>query len=230
MNLKAPPLYILAFLLLTFLVQEVHDWAHVLAVRVTCHCWPVRDFGFWALCGSPSSGQHALISIAGPVINVVLLLTGWSLLHPENSTEEHSLGVALVFAALPLKNLVEGFGGYSDITDCIRWLQRHGPMSNQGFSRGLGLVIVLLLNVPALLRAFFRLPGYKGKLIAFPLLFLLPDWLDRLSNRQLNKWLIAPDTGQWHAYALVGGWLLVLAIGFFLTRRQLKRLIRELSL
>jgi hypothetical protein len=230
MNLKAPPLYILAFLLLAFLVQEIHDWAHVLAVRVTCHCWPLREFGSWILCGSPSAGQHALISVAGPLIDVVLLLTGWSMLNAENSPEEHSLGIALVFAALPWNNLIEGFRGYSDITDCIRWLQRHGPMSNQGFARGFGLVIVLLLNVPALIRAFIRLPGYKGKGIAFPLLLLLPAWLNRLWNRQLNKWLIGPDTGQWHAYALVGGWLLVLAIGFFLTRKQLKGLIRELSL
>ncbi|HTR31462.1 MAG TPA: hypothetical protein VMH27_19450 [Puia sp.] len=230
MNLKAPPLYILAFLILAFLVQELHDWAHFLMVRVTCHCWPLREFGSWVLCGSPSAGQHALIAVSGPVIDVVLLLAGWSLLNSENSPEEHSLGVALVFAALPLKNLIEAFGGYSDITQCVQWLQRHGPMSNRGFARGLGLVIVLLLNVPPLVRAFFRLPGYKGKLIAFPLLFLLPDWLDRLSNHQLNKWLIGPETGQWQAYALVGGWLLVLTIGFFLTRRQLKGLIRELSL
>jgi hypothetical protein len=230
MNLKAPPLYILSFLLLVFLVQDLHDWAHILAVRVTCHCWPVRTFGAWVLCGSPSAGQHALISIAGPMINVVLLLTGWSLLNPENSVEEHSLGVALVFAALPLNNLIGAFGGGGDITDCVRWFQRHGPNSNRHFASGLGLVIVLLLNVPPLVRAFLRLPGYKGKLIAFPLLLLLPGWLDQLWNRQLNRWFIGPETSQWAAYAEVGAWLLVLVIGFFLTRRQLKGLIRELSL
>jgi hypothetical protein len=230
MNLKAPPLYVLSFLLLVFLVQEVHDWSHVLAVRVTCHCWPDRFFGGWVLCGSPSAGQHALISIAGPLIGIVLLLTGWSLLHPDNSVEEHSLGVALVFAALPLTNLIEAFRGSGDITDCIRWLQRHGPMSNRHFASGLGLVIVLLLNVPVLVRAFLRLPGYKGKLIAFPLLFLLPGWLLQLWNRQLDRWFMGPGAPQWNAYAEVGVWSLVLVIGFFLTRRQLKHLITELSL
>ena len=230
MNLKAPPLYILSFLLLVFLTQEVHDWAHVLAVRVTCHCWPVREFGRWVLCGSPSSGQQALIAVAGPLIDVVLLLTGWSLLDQENSTDDWSLGIALVFAALPWNNLFEAFRGYGDVTDCVRWLQRHGPMSNRHFATVFGLVIVLILNLPPLIRAFLRLPGYKGRLIAFPLLLLLPGWLDHLVNRQLNKWLIGPDSGQWHAYALVGAWALLLFAGFLLTRRRLKGLIRELSL
>lgn len=229
MNLKVSPLYILAFVLLVFLMQEVHDWAHVLAVRVTSHCWPLRSYGAWVMCGSPSSGQHALISVAGPLINVVLLLTGWSLLHPDNSVEENSLGVALVMAALPLNNLVAAFRGGGDITDCIRWLQRHGPLSNHAFATRLGLIIVLILNVPPLIRTVLRLPGYKGKLIAFPLMFLLPGWLIQLWYKELNKWLIGADTGQWEAYALVAGWLLVLLVAFFLTRRKLKGLIRELT-
>ena len=58
----------------------------------------------------------------------------------------------------------------------------------------------------------------------------LPGWLDKVWNRELNRWFIGPDTTQWQAYAYVGGWFLVLAICFFLTRRQLKGLIRELSL
>ena len=230
MNLKAPPLYILCFLMLVFLVHEIHDWAHVLAVRVTCHCWPVRTFGDWVLCGSPSSGQQALILFAGPLINVVLFWAGWSLLHEDNSSEENSLGVALVFAALPLNNLIAAFTGGGDITEGIRWIQRHGPGSNHRLVTMMGLVIQLLIIGPALVRAFLRLPGYKGKLIAFPLLFLLPGWLDKVWNRELNRWFIGPGTTQWQAYAYVGAWFLVLAIGFFLTRRQLKGLIRELTL
>src|SRR5579872_4955166 len=147
MNLKAPPLYILAFLLLVFLVQDVHDWAHVLAVRVTCHCWPARIFGNWTPCGSPSAGQQALIFIAGPLINVVFFLTGWSLLNVENTTEEHSLGIALFFAALPWNNLIAAFSGGGDITWFIRWIQRHGPRSNYTMASGIGLIVQLLIIV-----------------------------------------------------------------------------------
>jgi len=230
MNVKAPPLYILSMLLLVFLVYECHDWAHILAVRVTCHCWPVRTFGDWVICGSPSNGQHALILIAGPVINVVLFWAGWSLLDAENTAEENSVGVALVFAALPLNNLVAAFSGGGDITESLRWIQRHGPMSNRHMVTLMGLLIQLLIIGPTLVRAFIRLPGYKGKLIAFPLLFLLPGWLDELLNGLLNRWFIGPDTTQSHAYLYVGIWFLVLLIGFIFLRRQLKGLIKELSL
>jgi hypothetical protein len=230
MNLKAPPLYILSFLVLLFLVQDVHDWAHMLVVRVTCHCWPVRMFGSWLLCGSPSPGQHALISVAGPLVNAILLLTGWALLHPENPVEENSLGVALVFAALPLNNLIAGFTGGGDITETIRWMQRHGFDSNVGFAKKLGLVIVLLLNVPALVRAFLALPGFKGRAIAFPLFFLLPGWLIKLWSAQLNRWFIGPETTWLQTYIYTGIWSGLLVVGFILTRRQLKGLIRELSL
>ena len=230
MNLKTPPLYILSFLLLVFLVQDVHDWAHVLAVRVTCHCWPERMFGSWVLCGSPSGGQHALISVAGPLINVALFLTGWALMDIENSVEEHSLGIALFFAAMPWTNLIAACRGGCDITDFIRWIQRHGPTSNHALVSRIGLIVQLLIIVPGLIRAFLRLPGYKGKLIAFPLLLLLPAWLERLWYAQLNKWFLGPDTGLWQAYTYVGAWSVLVAVGFFLLRRQLKGLIRELSL
>lgn len=230
MNLKLHPLYLIAFLSLVFLVHECHDWVHVLVTRVACHCWPVRTFGSWLICGSPSTGEHALITIAGPLINIILFWAGWSLLDAENSAEEHSLGVALIFAALPLDYLIAAFTGGGDITDFIRLIQRHGPLSNHSLATKIGLVVGLLVVLPGLIRAFLRLPGYKGKLFAFPLFFLLPGWLDKIWNRQLNRWLIAPDTTQWHAYTLVGIWFGVLVVCFFLTRRYLKGLIRELSL
>lgn len=230
MNLKLHPLYIPAFLLLVFLVQEVHDWSHVLAVRVICHCWAGRHFGDWVLCGTPSAGQHALISIAGPLINIVMFWAGWSLLDAENSAEENSLGAALVFAAMPLNNLLAAFTGGGDITDSLRWIQRHGPNSNRHLVAGMGLVVQLLIILPGLVRAFLRLPGYKGKAIAFPLLLLLPGWLEKLWNGQLNRWFIAPETTWVREYEYVGIWFVVLLVGFFLTRRQLKGFIKELSL
>jgi hypothetical protein len=190
----------------------------------------MRMFDAWDFCGSPSVGQRALVLVAGPLVFYVLLWVGWLLLHPDNPTDQISLGCALVFACLPLNNLMAAFAGGGDLTDCIRWMQRHGPNSNRHFATMLGLLLGLLLIVPPLQRAFFRLPGYKGKLIAFPLLFLLPGWLDRLWNRQLNHWFIPTGTSQEQAYIRVIGWLILLLIGWFLTRKQLKRLITELSL
>lgn len=230
MNLKVSPFYILAFLLLLFLVHEIHDWMHVLAVRGTCHCWPVRLFGSWEICGSPSAGQHAIIDVAGPLINVLLYVAAWNLLDPENSADEYSLGVALLFAPLPWNDLIAAFSGGGEITDCIRWMQKHGPQSNRSFAGGLGLVIQLALILPPLVRAFRRLPGYKGRLIAFPLFLLLPVWLDKHWNQLLNQWFIPAGSTLWHGYIVVGAWFVLLLAGFLLTRRHLKGLITELSL
>ena len=121
MNLKAPPLYILSFLILVFLVHEFHDWAHTLMATLTCQCWGSRIFDGWDFCTTSlvTSGQRALATLAGPIINYVLLWIGYSELHPENSTEEHSLGVALVFACLPLNNLMAAFSGGGDLTSAI---------------------------------------------------------------------------------------------------------------
>ncbi|HLI93759.1 MAG TPA: hypothetical protein VKU83_09125 [Puia sp.] len=230
MNLKLSPRYVIAFLILLFLMQQIHDWAHVLAVRVTCHCWASRAFDTWLICGSPSPGQHALIAISGPLINFVLLWLGWALLHPESTVEEDSVGVALVFAAQPLDLLVAAFKGGGDLTDSLRWIQQHGPASNHHFVSRLGVVLMLLLVIPPLVRAFLRLPGYKGRLIAFPLLFLLPGWLQRLWHRELTHWFITPDTSLLHAYILVGAWTGLLLIGCILTARWLRKFIWELSL
>jgi hypothetical protein len=230
MNLKLSPLHILSFLILLFLVQQLHDWTHILAVRVTCHCWGQRIFESWEICGSPSSGQHALIAISGVLINFALLWVGWSLLHPEGSTEENSIGIALVFAAQPWDNLVAAFRGGGDLTESLRWIQQHGPMSNQHFVTRLGLFLMLLLVIPPLVRAFIQLPGYKGKLIAFPLLLLVSGWLTRWWSRQLTHWFIPADATMSTTYIAVGVWTLLLAVGCFFTARWLKGFIRELSL
>lgn len=230
MNLKLSAWHILAFLILLLLVQQLHDWAHVLTVRVTCHCWAARTFDGWQICGYPSPGQHALISISGPLINFALLWIGWALLHPESPVEENSVGVALVFVAQPLNLLIAAFKGGGDLTDALRWVQRHGPASNYHFVSRLGLLLTLLLVIPPLVRAFKRLPGYQGRAIAFPLLFLLPPWLEHLWHRQMTHWFITDNTTWLHAYILVGAWTVLLLIGCVLTARWLRKLIWELSL
>ena len=92
------------------------------------------------------------------------------------------------------------------------------------------LVLMLLLVIPPLVRAFMRLPGYKGKLLAFPLLFLLPGWLTRSWSRQLTHWFIPTDATMTGTYVAVGIWTVLLAVGCFFTARWLRDFIRELTL
>ena len=230
MNLKLSPLHILAFLILLFLVQQIHDWAHVATVRVTCHCWAYRVFDDWKICGDPSPGQQALILISGSLINLVLMWVGWAMLHPESPVEDNSVGIALVFAAQPLSYLIAAFRGGGELTEALAWVQRHGPASNHHFVTRMGLIITLVLVLPALIRAFLVLPGYKGKLIAFPLFLLLPSWLVRLGDGALTRLFITPDVSLMHAYIMVGVWTVLLVIGLIFTARWLKTFINELSL
>jgi hypothetical protein len=232
MKLKLTPLYIVSFLFLLFLVHEVHDWSHALMARAVSPCWGIRMFDSWDFCAgyTVSSGQRALTLIAGPIINYLLLWIGWRYLDQDNPLEEQSLGCSLVFATLPLNGLLAAFDGGGDLTNALRYLQQHGTSYNHRLVTIMGLLLVLALTVPPLLRAFLSLPGYKGKLFIFPVLLLVPVWLDRmLVGKWLNNWLITPGTSQAQAYAWVIGWLAFLLIGWIFTRQWLKDLMRELS-
>ena len=233
MKLKLTPLYILSFLFLLFLVHEVHDWSHALMARVVSPCWGPRIFDGWDFCTGykVSSGQRALALIAGPLINYLLLWIGYTLLDPERPLNEQSMGCSLVFAALPLNGLLAAFDGGGDLTNTIRWFQQHGPATNHRLVTIMGLALVIALTVPPLLRAFLSLPGYKGRFLVFPVLFLIPGLLDHLLvGKWLNAWLITPDMTQAHAYALVGGWGGFLLLGLLLTWQHLEDMMSELSL
>jgi hypothetical protein len=233
MKLKVTPLYILSFLCLVFLVHEVHDWAHALVARLICDCWGSRIFDGWDFCAgcSVSSGEQALPTIAGPIINFVLLWIGWGRLHPDSPAEDKSWGIALIFAALPWNILLAAASGGGDLTSAMRFMQQHGPNSNHQWVSKWGFLITLVLTVPPIVRAFIQLPGYQGKLIVFPLMLLVPGWVDRqVVGKLLNHWLIPPGTSQNQAYFWVLAWLVLVLAGWFFTRRKLEGLVNELSL
>jgi hypothetical protein len=233
MKLKLTPLYIVSFLFLVFLIHEIHDWTHALAARAVCDCWGPRGFDRWDFCAgcTVSTGQRALALIVGPFINFALLWVGWRKMDPENPLDEQSLGCSLNFACLPLNLLLAAGSGGGDLTNALRFMQQHGPATNRRLVGIMGLLIVLVLTLPALFRAFILLPGYQGKFLIFPALLLLPVWLDKwLVGKQLNNWLIGPDATQNHGYAWVIGWFFFVLIGWLFTRRWLEDLVGELSL
>ena len=180
MNLKLTPLYLLSFLILVFLVHEIHDWTHTLVARVICPCWGMRVFDAWDFCPDcfASSGQRALATLAGPVINFILLWMGWSLLNEDNQPDEQSVGFTLVLACLPLNILLAATAGGGDLTAAIRWLEPDIAHDNPHLVSLLGLLIAAALTIPPLVRAFLRMPGYRGKFILFPILLWVPGKLD----------------------------------------------------
>jgi hypothetical protein len=192
----------------------------------------MRIFDGWDFCPNcfASAGQRALAAGAGPVINFIFLWIGWSLLNEDNQLDEQSLGCTIVLACLPLNILLAATAGGGDLTNAIRWLEPHGARNNPHLDSLLGLLITAALTIPPLVRAFLRLPRYLGKFIVFPIFLLVPRWLDHWVNIGLNRWLIKPGTDQAQAYTWVIAWLILLLTGWFFTRRQPSKLMREMTI
>jgi hypothetical protein len=227
MKLKLSPLYILCFLALTFFIHEVHDWAHTLIAWLTTSCWGPRSFDSWAFCQeNVPFGKRVLAIVAGPLVNFTVLWSGWQRMNTdEENVVEHSIGVSMVFAALPFNSLLAAFHGEGDLTTALRFLFPHGA---HRFLSMVGLLIVAMVCIPPLVRAFIVLPWWMGKLFFFPVALVLPGILDQwLVGKMLNRWLIPPGATPATAYWWVIGWTLLTMTIWLLTRGRLRTLISD---
>jgi hypothetical protein len=167
-----------------------------------------------------------LAVLAGPLINFIIIWAGWQrMTADEDDQVEHSVGVSMVFAALPFNSLLAALQGGGDPTTALRFLFPHG---NHRFLSLVGLVIVSMICIPPLIKAFVVLPWWAGKLFYFPVFLVLPGILDQwLIGKMLNRWLIPPGTTQAAAYEWVMGWTLLMMVIWLLTRSRLKKLISD---
>jgi hypothetical protein len=231
MKLKLSPLYILSFLSLTFFVHEIHDWAHTLVARLVSGCWGPRVFDGWELCADNriAVGLRVLAVVAGPLVNFILLWVAWQKMDKYNSSmQEQSWGVTLVFAALPLNNLLAAVSGGGDLTSAIRLTFRHADAFGHHFVALVGLLIMLIICVPPLVRAFICLPWWQGKLFYYPVFLIVPGMLDHwLVKGLLNKWLIKPDTPEDKAYWWAIAWTLFTMTIWLLTHKKISQLITD---
>jgi hypothetical protein len=235
MKLKLTPLYVLSFLFLTFFVHELHDWAHTVMARLVSGGWGTRGFDSWQFeSNAPvSNGQRALATLAGPVVNILLLWFGYTKMATQDSLADQSFGCSLVLATLPLGMLLAAAGGGGDLTSGLKLLSPHTEIYHPHLIAGCGLLIMLLVCIPPLVRTFIILPSWQGKFIFFPIFLILPVWLDHflvggLLNRLLKEYEI--DEGQ--AYSWVIFWTAAMLGGWLLTRRRQEMLLvdRELPL
>lgn len=172
---------LLAFFSLVFLIHELHDWAHTMMAGGLCHCWAPRSFDSWTLCPNCvlDGRLNLLILMAGPVITYVVIWMGWSLMNPDHPLEKRSTGLCLVFAALPFLRIMAALSGGGDETAGLRQLFLPFDLRHHHVVSIVGLVLVLALTLPALIRAFLLMPGWWGKLLAFPAFLILPGYIDR---------------------------------------------------
>ena len=227
MKIKLSLQYFIAFFTLVFLVHEIHDWAHVLVARAFCGCWGTRAFDSWTPCVSCLHGGRGVIpaTIAGPAVNYIIIWWGLALMFPEEPPQRQSLGFSLIMAALPLPRILGACSGGGDETSTMRQLFQHPGGSNPYIVAAAGLLIVLLLNIPALVRIFFLMPKWWGKLLVLPAFLVIPPMVDHwLVSVELNKLLAE---GMFSRLIMRGVpqaivfWLFFLIVIFLLTCRSL---------
>ncbi|MBS1604172.1 MAG: hypothetical protein JST42_16005, partial [Bacteroidetes bacterium] len=91
-----------------------------------------------------------------------------------------------------------------------------------------GLLIVAMVCIPPILKAFVVLPWWTGKLFFFPFFLVVPGILVQwFVGRMLNRWLIPGGAASASAYWWVGGWTLLTMTVWLLTRRRLRTLISD---
>jgi hypothetical protein len=210
MNFKINFGYFLAFLALLFLVHECHDWLHVISARIICGCWGIKRFDNWTICDqcNPTSFQHAAILLSGPVINYIAIWLGWLLMKPENTLNKKSLGFSLFFAALPLPRMLAATEGGSDETSGLKLLFPNAEASHHHVVTLAGLALIILLSLPAFIRALLLMRGWIGKAVVIPAFLVAPIFFDKwIVNGLMNKLL---STGFLSQPAFAGtSWLLV---------------------
>ena len=236
MKIKLTVLYVLSFFSLVFLVHELHDWAHVLVARALCGCWGTRAFDAWTPClyCRASSRELVLSWVAGPLVNYIFIWTGWLFMDPQLELDRRCLGFSLVFAALPFPRLLGALAGGGDETTSLRLFFQHTDGSNAHQVTLAGLLLVGVLTLPALQRAFLSLPGGWLKGLVFPAFLLLPGLLDRwLVGHELNKLIVKdmlvedrlPGTS-----LVVVAWLFLLLLLCLFTSRSLSTLFEHKDL
>ena len=152
------------------------------------------------------------------------------MMHPDNPSERQSIGFSLVFAALPFPRIMGALAGGGDETNALRQLFQRPDGRNHYIVAAAGLLIVVALCLPALIRAFILLAGWFQRLFWFPVFLVAPGLVDHwLVSGELNK---LREKGFLNHTMLRGGtqlfvfvWLVVIALLYLLTRKSLQTVL-----
>ena len=215
MKIKFSVAYLLSFLALTFLIHELQDWMHVMIGEWVCGCWGSKGFNSWTMCEHSDVSGNILtfVWLAGPLLAYSIIWIAWSVLESKRATATWSIGFSLLFATLPLGRILAAAAGTADETNALRELFQHPNGSNHGVVVALGLILVLALTIPPIIKAIRITGGLKESLYIIPLFLVLPVIADYLVvGIGMNK-LLSSDLMQ--EESLPGTPFLVLIWGVF---------------
>lgn len=151
MQIRLSVSYIISFLLLTVIMLELHEMAHILVGRFICGCWGSRDFNVWSLCVECNSHFSWLATLAGPIFSFAIMWLGMFWLSHPNSNMK-ALGFSLIFANIPFGRISEVMKGAGDEMVVTRHLLKDHFSSTQMIL--ICSVIILALGLPPIIKAF----------------------------------------------------------------------------
>lgn len=194
MKLKLSFGYIIAFLLLTLAMLELHETVHIITGRIICGDWGSRDFNVWNLC-KDCNVHHPnswLATLTGPFFSFIMMWVGMGLLYAINDNYK-AAGFALVFANIPFGRISQVMMGSGDEMIVTKALLKDSLTHNQLILTG--SCILLLLGVPPIVKAYLTLKNkmawlYLLGFLTLPLVFILIYVLTAL-NGLLNKGFLA---------------------------------------
>jgi hypothetical protein len=164
--------YLIAFLLLSLLVQEAHEIAHMLLNGMLQVCSGTRYFLYWEMCDADNKSSFAALALIGPFVNFILMAIGFLFLSNASGLAKKSIGFTLIMAANPLQRLQALIFRGSD--EIAAFKKIFGPVEPiKGIAVMAGLLLTLVFVVPALFRAWTT-AKQKNALLIFLICLVLP--------------------------------------------------------
>jgi hypothetical protein len=229
MKLKLTPAYVFTFLMLTFLLAELHEIAHTAVGRLICGCWGKRDFNEWGLCASCETNPLGFIStMTGPIFTFAMAYWGASMLKKENPVERTTLGLSLIFASAGFGRILNiwPFGGGDEFTVFYNQVFNE----NRTVSLIAAFVLVSLLIFFPLKKAYLFIEN-KNKIWWFIGFLILPfvailAMILGVLNSILASGFLKED---WilGSPKVVTLWTIIVLVLFFLTRKNLTQLYKS---
>lgn len=180
----------LAFLSLLFICHELHELAHTVMAYAQCGCWGARDFNLWQICQTCSPAVNTVwATLAGPLVTYGFIWTAFFLMGGQNMLQWHyALGWALLFANKPFARILTVAMRGGDESVITRALTGQSILTTGAWIAE--IVIVLILTVPVLIRAW-RLLRPEKRALVFTAFLIGPMLLEFAFMHKLGNQLLA---------------------------------------
>jgi hypothetical protein len=209
MRIKLNFKFVIAFMALTFVMHEAHEIVHTSIARLICGCWGQRDFNVWQSCADcDKTNPYALwATFAGPAFTFIIIWSGAFLLKRTNSNQQKSLGIALIFANMPIGRLINPiFGGGDEVMVLDHFV------NNWNLSRIIIVLLVLTICSYPFYKAIVTVQN-KWRILYFMLFLLMPLIIDILVVLGLLNNLL--NNGVLSDYWILGSPMIVTVWTFF---------------